>query len=638
MKKYFYTFLFLALGFAGTQAQPLQRVAPELVGMDGHQLLYADQAIQEAINNKEIPGAVLAVVRHGKMAYLKAYGNRRVYPTTEAMTTSTIFDMASCSKPMSTAMCVMKLVEQGRIRLTDAVNHYIPDFKNWQSEDGKKQETIRLHHLMTHSSGLPPYVSPIDLQKKYGKTNPQVLIDYIANCHRDFEPATDFQYSCLNFITLQHIVENVTGESLRQFARQNIFAPLGMNHTDYIPCKLASDGNWVNTDFPCWATPEEKSHEKLSDENAMLHAEFLKDVAPTEKQANGQVLWGQVHDPLARVANNGISGNAGLFTTADDIALLCAMLQNGGEWNGHRILSPLTVKAMRTVPREEAALGRTLGWDCFTAYATNNGDLLSPNTYSHSGYTGTSIVIDPDNDISIILLANAVHPVDKSSMVRLRSLVSNAVAASIIPEDSTHAPKYTAHYYDRVTQFMEEPDISPKDIVMLGNSLTENGGNWAARLGKTNIRNRGIIGDDAQGVYDRLYQILPYHPAKIFLMIGINDVSHNLSTDSITTLLRNIVEKIRTDSPQTKLYLQSLLPINESFGRYSHLKGKTSQIPEINAHLRQLAKTEKIPFIDLFSKFCEKNSQILRADLSTDGLHLQEAGYKIWEKALGRNI
>ena len=122
------------------------------------------------------------------------------------------------------------------------------------------------------------------------------------------------------------------------------------------------------------------------------------------------------------------------------------------------------------------------------------------------------------------------------------------------------------------------------------------------------------------------------------LMIGINDVSHNLSTDSITTLLRNIVEKIRTDSPQTKLYLQSLLPINESFGRYSHLKGKTSQIPEINAHLRQLAKTEKIPFIDLFSKFCEKNSQILRADLSTDGLHLQEAGYKIWEKALGRNI
>jgi CubicO group peptidase (beta-lactamase class C family)/lysophospholipase L1-like esterase len=632
MKKYL-PLLLLLLSLT-LHAQPLQRVAPELVGMDSHQLLFADQAIQKAIADKQIPGAVLAVVRHGKMAYIKAYGNRRIYPTTEPMTVNTIFDMASCTKPTSTAMCIMKLVEQGLIRLVDPVSLYIPNFKNWQSEDGKNQTTIRLHHLMTHSSGLPPYVSPIDLQKKYGKADPQVLIDYIANCRRDFEPATDFQYSCLNFITLQHVVENVTGMSLRQFARQNIFGPLGMNHTDYMPCKLADDGNWVNTDYPCWATPEEKQREKLSDENAMLHADFLKDVAPTEKQTNGQVLWGQVHDPLARVANNGISGNAGLFTTADDLGLLCAMMQNGGEWNGHRILSPLSVKAMRTVPREEASLGRTLGWDCFTAYASNNGDLLSPHTYSHSGYTGTSIVIDPDNDISIILLINAVHPEDKTNVVRLRSLVSNAVAAAILPEDSVHAPKYTAHYYDRVTQFMEEPDITPKDIVMLGNSLTENGGNWATRLGKANIRNRGIIGDEAQGVYDRLYQILPYHPAKIFLMIGINDVSHNLSTDSITQLVQRIVEKVRTDSPQTKLYLQSLLPINESFGRYSRLKGKTAQIPQINDRLRSLAKNKKIAFIDLFPKFCDKNSLSLRADLSTDGLHLQESGYKIWVKAL----
>ena len=169
---------------------------------------------------------------------------------------------------------------------------------------------------------------------------------------------------------------------------------------------------------------------------------------------------------------------------------------------------------------------------------------------------------------------------------------------------------------------------------MLGNSLTENGGNWAARLGNKHVRNRGIIGDEAQGVYDRLYQILPYHPAKIFLMIGINDVSHNLSTDSITQLVQRIVEKVRTDSPQTKLYLQSLLPINESFGRYSRLKGKTAQIPQINDRLRSMAKNKKIAFIDLFTKFCDKNSLSLRADLSTDGLHLQESGYKIWVKAL----
>jgi CubicO group peptidase (beta-lactamase class C family) len=130
--------------------------------------------------------------------------------------------------------------------------------------------------------------------------------------------------------------------------------------------------------------------------------------------------------------NGGISGNAAVFSSAEDIAILCAALQNGGSWNGKRILSPFAVKAMRTVPRAVSTLGRTLGWDCFTAYASNNGDLLSPNTYSHTGYTGTSIVIDPDNDISIILLTNHVHPKDEHGVVRLRSLVSNAVASAIL--------------------------------------------------------------------------------------------------------------------------------------------------------------------------------------------------------------
>lgn len=619
-------------------ARQLDRVAPEEVGMDSKQLVYADRAIEQAVAQKTIPGAVLAVVRHGKMAYIKAYGNRRVYPTTEAMTTSTIFDMASCSKAMSTAMCVMKLVEQGKIRLSDAVSVYIPNFKSWTSADGKEQTTIRLHHLMTHTSGLPSYVSPDNLQKEYGKADPQVLMDYIAGCRRDFEPATDFQYSCLNFITLQHIVENVTGQSLRDFARNNIFAPLGMDHTDYLPCALDKKGRWVNTDFPCWATEEERKKEKLKDADAMLQADFLRDVAPTTRQDNGQVLCGQVHDPLARIANKGISGNAGIFTTADDIALLCAMLQNGGEWNGCRIFSPLTVKAIRTVPRTEAAIGRTLGWDCFTAYASNNGDLLSQHTYSHSGYTGTSIVIDPDNDISVILLTNAVHPEDKTNVVRLRSLVSNAVAAAIVPEDSIHAPKYTAHYYNRCTEFTGEKAITPQDIVLLGNSLTENGGDWAARLGNKHIRNRGIIGDDAEGILDRLHQILPGRPAKIFLMVGINDVSHDLTTDSITALVRQIIGEIRTETPATKIYLQSLLPINESFGRYKRLKGKTDQIPEINSSLKRLAKKEKISYINLFPLFCEKKSSVLRAELSTDGLHLKEEGYGIWCKALKKEL
>ncbi|MBD9145097.1 MAG: esterase [Bacteroides clarus] len=610
--------LFLFSLQAITMAQSLQRVAPEQVGMDSRKLMYADEAIEEAIANKEIPGAVLAVVRNGKMAYLKAYGNKRIYPNTEPMTANTIFDMASCSKSMSTAICTMILAERGKIRLLDPVSRYIPGFKDWESEDGKDKKVIRITDLLTHSSGLPPYAPAAELEKKYGSPNPTGLMEYIAGCKRDFKPQTDFQYSCLNFITLQHIIEAVSGQSLRDFARENIFNVLGMNHTDYLPCQRDKNGQWVNT-----------ANSRLSTLDFQLTR-----VAPTEKQPNGQVLCGQVHDPLARILNGGISGNAGVFSCAEDIAILCAALQNGGEWNGRRILSPQGVKAMRTVPRSTAALGRSLGWDVFTAYASNSGDFFSPNTYGHTGYTGTSIVIDPDNDTSVILLINAVHPEDGHSVVRLRSLVANVVASSLYSSPRI----YTDHYYKRFLQFMDEPAIGNKDIVMLGNSLTENGGDWAARLGNKNVRNRGIIGDEVMGVYDRLHQILPGHPAKLFLLIGVNDVSHDLTTDTIVGMIRVTVERIRKESPDTKLYLQSLLPINESFGRYKRLAGKTNMIPEINKQLEELAKEKGLTYINLFPLFTEKGSNVLRAELTTDGLHLKEEGYKIWVKAIRKKI
>ena len=610
--------LFLFSLQAITMAQSLQRVAPEQVGMDSRKLMYADEAIEEAIANKEIPGAVLAVVRNGKMAYLKAYGNKRIYPNTEPMTANTIFDMASCSKSMSTAICTMILAERGKIRLLDPASRYIPGFKDWESEDGKDKKVIRITDLLTHSSGLPPYAPAAELEKKYGSPNPTGLMEYIAGCKRDFKPQTDFQYSCLNFITLQHIIEAVSGQSLRDFARENIFNVLGMNHTDYLPCQRDKNGQWVNT-----------ANSQLSTLDFQLTR-----VAPTEKQPNGQVLCGQVHDPLARILNGGISGNAGVFSCAEDIAILCAALQNGGEWNGRRILSPQGVKTMRTVPRSTAALGRSLGWDVFTAYASNSGDFFSPNTYGHTGYTGTSIVIDPDNDTSVILLINAVHPEDGHSVVRLRSLVANVVASSLYSSPRI----YTDHYYKRFLQFMDEPAIGNKDIVMLGNSLTENGGDWAARLGNKNVRNRGIIGDEVMGVYDRLHQILPGHPAKLFLLIGVNDVSHDLTTDTIVGMIRVTVERIQKESPDTKLYLQSLLPINESFGRYKRLAGKTNMIPEINKQLEELAKEKGLTYINLFPLFTEKGRNVLRAELTTDGLHLKEEGYKIWVKAIRKKI
>lgn len=246
---------------------------------------------------------------------------------------------------------------------------------------------------MTHTLGLPAYAPVENLKKQYGSPNPDGLMDYISTCKRDFEPQTNFQYSCLNYITLQRIIETVSKQNLRDFAKQHIFDVLGMKHTDFKPT-----------------------------------GETLSRTAPTQRT----VSKGEVHDPLARVMNGGISGNAGLFSDANDLAILAAALLHNGEYKGKRILSPLGVKTMRTVPRAISEIGRTPGWDVFTPYASNSGDLLSPNTYGHTGYTGTSIVIDPDNDIAIILLTNRAHPGDTGDAIRLRALVANAVAAAIM--------------------------------------------------------------------------------------------------------------------------------------------------------------------------------------------------------------
>ena len=625
MKKTLLLTVMLAVAHA-TFAQHLEHVAPEQVGLDSKHLVYADEAIQAEIAKKEIPGAVLAIVRHGKMAYLKAYGNKQVYPTHVPMTTNTIFDLASCSKPIGAGISILILAERGKLRLTDPVNRYIPDFENWKSGKGNDETTIRIEDLLTHTSGLPPYAPTQTLIEKYGSPNPDGLMDYICHVKRDFEPKTDFQYSCLNFITLQHIVEKVSGQTLRDFTRENIYDKLGMDYTDYLPCAPDKKGIWRNTDDAHWANLMNKGED------------WRSMIAPTTKEKDGSVLIAQVHDPLAHYLNGGISGNAGLFSNAEDLAILCACLQNGGEWNGKRIMSKQTVETMRKVPRSVANLGRTLAWDCFTDYATNNGDFFSSETYSHTGFTGTSIVIDPVTDTSVILLINAVHPEEGHSVVRLRSLVSNVVAASIVSNEALWSGEtYNKHWWKRYNEFLNDTPITNNDIVMLGNSLTENGGDWSG-LGWKNVKNRGIIGDVIEGIEKRLHQILPGHPKKIFLLSGTNDVSHDLSTDSIVRLMKHCITSIQNQSPQTKIYLQSLLPINESFGRYKRLTGKTDQFPEINARLEELAKEMGIQYINLFPLFCEKGTNVLRADLTRDGLHVGEEGYKIWCKELRRVV
>ena len=601
--------LFFALQI---NAQHLPQVSPEQVGMDSQRLQQADLVINQAIANKEMPGAVLAVVKNGKMAYLKAYGNKQVYPSTIAMDVNTVFDLASVTKPVATAISAMILIERGQLRLLDKVNLFIPNFKEWS--DGKKKKDIRVIDLMTHTSGLPSY-APIDKAlKAKGDNKPNQLIEYIATVNRDFEPQTDFQYSCLNYITLQRIIETISKQDLRTFAKQNIFNVLGMAHTDYLPV-----------------------------------GETLERTAPTQRQKDGSVLRGIVHDPLARIMNLGISGNAGLFSDANDLAILVAALQNEGEYNGKRILSPLGVKTMRTVPRNTDSIGRTPGWDVFTAYSSNNGDLFGPNTYGHTGYTGTSITIDPDANTAVILLTNRAHPNDEGDVIRLRSLVANVVAASIlevdasktkeeIPPKETSVRKYHDHYYKRLVEFRTEKPVDSKSIIMLGNSITEAGGDWAQKMNDKHIVNRGIIGDNVSGVHDRIDEIIKGKPNKIFLMIGINDVSHHQPTDFIVNEISELIEEIRVNSPRTSIYIQSILPINESFGQYTRLNGRSDQVPEINSKLKVLAKNWNLTYIDLFPLFVEPGTHILRANLTGDGIHISEEGYTIWRKELAKHL
>lgn len=394
---YFLIGFLIILCFQSALAQlRLPSARPEEVGMDSRRLMILDELINQALNRRDFPGAVLLVTRHGKIVWRKAYGRSQLVPEPQPMKVDMIFDLASITKPVATATSIMILVEQGKIRLWDKVKTYIPDFVPYIEEKGLPGEDARLFHLLTHTSGLPPYTDPQEVAKKYGNPCPtELLVKHIAGIRKEFPPGKVFVYSCLNYITLAQIVKIVSGEDIAEFSQKHIFKPLGMTSTFFNP-------------------PDEVKPRCV----------------PTEV-INGQPLRGVVHDPLARL-QGGISGNAGLFSTADDLAIFAQMMLNKGEFKGIRILSPLTVERMTEIFPRLNFSGRGLGWDLDSDYATVRGDLFGYSSYGHSGYTGTSIWIDPETDSAVIFLTNRVHPDDKGEIIAMRSKVANVVAASII--------------------------------------------------------------------------------------------------------------------------------------------------------------------------------------------------------------
>jgi uncharacterized protein YbbC (DUF1343 family)/CubicO group peptidase (beta-lactamase class C family) len=344
-------------------------------------LASVDAVIEQAIHDGNIPGAVLLVGHNGQVIYRKAYGNRALEPRREPMTLETTFDLASLTKVVATTTAVMKLVEQGKIRLNDPVAKYLPEF----GQNGKEDITVR--QLLTHYSGLGP-----DLDLKTIWEGKETAYQMAFGEAPEAPPGSRFAYSDVNFIVLGALVERVSGETLDKYCERRIFAPLKMMHTRFTP-----------------------------------PAALRTKIAPTQYDENEHMLRGVVHDPTAR-RMGGVAGHAGLFSTADDLAKFSQALLNGGEG----VLSALSVEKM-TRPEQppSAPVLRGFGWDIDSPFSSNRGDLLPVGSYGHTGFTGTSMWIDPTTQTYIILLANAVHPRGKENAIALRSKVATAVAAAL---------------------------------------------------------------------------------------------------------------------------------------------------------------------------------------------------------------
>lgn len=343
-----------------------------------------DDAIQTAITDSKCPGGVLWLERHGA-AYSKAFGRRVVLPAEESMTLDTIFDAASLTKVVATTPAIMKLIESGRVELQAPVERYIAEFK------GQGRERITVRHLMTHTSGLRP-----GLGARGEWTGVARAIALACEEVPTDPPDTLFRYSDINYILLGEVVRRVSGVDLDVFCEREIFGPLGMKDTGFRPS-----------------------------------ATVLGRVAPTERIAEGQILRGVVHDPTAR-RMGGVAGHAGVFTTAGDLARYARMLIGLGELEGKRVFKRETVERMTSV-NSSGGVGakRGLGWDIDSPYSGPRGARFPVGSYGHTGWTGTSMWLDPGSGTFVLFLSNRNHPTENGNVIALRRALGTLAAESV---------------------------------------------------------------------------------------------------------------------------------------------------------------------------------------------------------------
>jgi len=412
-------------------AQPiiaqLPHAKPESVSVSASHLAAMDSVITDEISKGRLPGAVVTVGRKGRLVWQKVYGSRAVEPSREPMTTDTIFDAASLTKVVATATSIMILVERGKVRLNDPVSRYIPELK------GEGRERITIEQLLTHVSGYAP---DFDLRERWtghDEAVKRLITEPLRN-----PPGTRFTYSDIGFIALGEVVGRVSGMPLDQFAKKNIFEPLKMRDTGFRP----------DAGLQSRIAPTEKRRGQLS---------YLGDTAANVGAEGEMWLRGQVHDPTS-YRMDGVAGHAGLFSTARDLAIYCQMILNGGEYGGVRVLAPLTIAEM-TRPRIINNTGGTrgLGWDINTSFSSNRGELFPLGSFGHTGFTGTSIWIDPASSMFVVFLSNRVHPDGKGDVGPLRGRVSSIVAGSVTDTAVVErAREQASNYYTETIKSLQQ--------------------------------------------------------------------------------------------------------------------------------------------------------------------------------------
>ncbi len=388
---------FLMAAFLAVAGWVLPAAGKEIMRKD--KLNEIDAAIGEAIKKAEIPGAVLWLESAGEV-YLKAYGNRVVSPGSEAMTTDTLFDVASLTKVMATTPAILRLVEEGKISLDDPVSKYLPEFLTGgvrpEVEDpevtAEDRKLITIRHLITHQSGLPAgiFLSEADF---WGRAEGVLRAATVGLIER---PGIRFRYSDVNFILLGEMVSRVTGEGLDEYVRKNVYVPLGMTETGFCPDKSSRAR-----------------------------------IAPTTVIEGYGLLRGEVHDPTAR-RMEGVAGHAGLFSSAHDVATFVRFFLNHGNVGENDILNTESIR-LATTNQLPVSMGveRGLGWDIGSSFASQRGEKFPKNGYGHTGWTGTSIWVDPASESFVILLANRNHPGEAGVIKPLRTKVGTLAAEAV---------------------------------------------------------------------------------------------------------------------------------------------------------------------------------------------------------------